>query len=167
METKREFICVQAGAEKIGRSSGSKDHRHCSSRPIYAVVFKATVKNLLGPAPKENRCSFGEDLGLFPLQALAKKFAGGSAHKDRPSFLPSEFARLFKAAGERLLQQYVNLQIKKLTLLVRKSVETPNWLKVRLRFDVCCGKDPCNVYKCENSRAENESADRKCHCSRI
>jgi hypothetical protein len=100
----------------------------------------------------------------FFLQALAKKFAGGSAHKDRPSFLPSEFARLFKVAGERLLQQYVNLQIKKLTLLVRKSVETPNWLKVRLGFDVCCGRDACSLCKCESSGAECGSVDRECHC---
>ncbi|CAM6035674.1 unnamed protein product [Sphagnum compactum] len=65
-------------------------------------------------------------------------FVGGGVmgYEARPAFVPSEICRFFHSTAERLLQQYVDVQAQKLSVLVRKSVETPNWLKYKEPRDV-------------------------------
>ncbi|KAG0580912.1 hypothetical protein KC19_4G210000 [Ceratodon purpureus] len=65
-------------------------------------------------------------------------FPGGGAmgSDGRPAFVPSEICRFFSTTGERLLQQYVDIQARKLSVIVRKAVDTPNWLKYKEPRDV-------------------------------
>eukprot|EP00249_Psilotum_nudum_P007543 c20645_g1_i1 orf=513-2891(-) len=72
-------------------------------------------------------------------EEVATSFTGGGAGRgfeDRPPFVPAEICRLFRAAGERLLHQYINTQAQKLSMLVKKSVTTPNWLKYKEPRDI-------------------------------
>ncbi|CAM6051231.1 unnamed protein product [Sphagnum compactum] len=60
-------------------------------------------------------------------------FIGGGAMSSeaRPAFVPSEICRFFHATGDTLLHQYVDVQAYKLSLLVRKSMETILWLECK------------------------------------
>ncbi|XP_024390058.1 vacuolar protein sorting-associated protein 51 homolog [Physcomitrium patens] len=71
-------------------------------------------------------------------ETLGTWFPGGGAmgSDGRPAFVPSEICRFFHTTGERLLQQYVDIQARKLSLIVRKAVDTPNWLKYKEPRDV-------------------------------
>lgn len=66
-------------------------------------------------------------------EEIATSFTGGGARgsEDRPPFVPTEVCRLFRATGERLLQHYISMRSKKLSMLIKKSVTTPNWLKYK------------------------------------
>ncbi|KAK3274129.1 hypothetical protein CYMTET_17674 [Cymbomonas tetramitiformis] len=56
--------------------------------------------------------------------------------EDRPAFMPMEVARLLHASAERMLNTYVERQGHKLSLMVRKSMATPNWLQMKEPRDV-------------------------------
>ncbi|KAI5067947.1 hypothetical protein GOP47_0016292 [Adiantum capillus-veneris] len=66
-------------------------------------------------------------------EEIATSFIGGGTRgpEDRPAFVPTEICRLFRATGERLLEHYISIQSKKLSMLIKKSVTTPNWLKYK------------------------------------
>ncbi|MCO5562521.1 hypothetical protein L7F22_016148 [Adiantum nelumboides] len=66
-------------------------------------------------------------------EEIATSFIGGGTRgpDDRPAFVPTEICRLFRATGEQLLEHYISVQSKKLSMLIKKSVTTPNWLKYK------------------------------------
>lgn len=83
---------------------------------------------------------FIEQTGIPKItEEVACSFTGGGSARgseDRPAFVPSEICRLFRATGERLLHQYISMQAQKLSILIKKSVATPNWLKYKEPRDV-------------------------------
>lgn len=67
-------------------------------------------------------------------EEIASSFIGGGgarSYEDRPAFVPAEICRLFRATGEQLLHHYINIQARKLSMVVKKSVTTPNWIKYK------------------------------------
>lgn len=71
-------------------------------------------------------------------EEIAVGFSGGGArsYEDGPAFIPAEICRMFRSVGDNLLHSYINMQTCKLSLLVKKSVATPNWLKYKEPRDV-------------------------------
>eukprot|EP01018_Ginkgo_biloba_P011119 Gb_16420 [translate_table: standard] len=71
-------------------------------------------------------------------EEIATAFSGGGArsYDEGPAFVPAEICRIFRSTGENLLHLYINMQTRKLSLLVKKSVATPNWLKYKEPRDV-------------------------------
>ncbi|KAL7618767.1 hypothetical protein Lser_V15G01425 [Lactuca serriola] len=45
------------------------------------------------------------------------------------AFDPAEVRHTFRAAGERFLQRYVNMRTQRISLLLKKRLTTPNWVK--------------------------------------
>ncbi|KAG6557704.1 hypothetical protein Mapa_000469 [Marchantia paleacea] len=71
-------------------------------------------------------------------EVVGASFVGGGAmgYEARPAFVPSEICRLFYSSGEKFLHEYIDTQARKVSTLIRKSVETPNWLKYKEPRDV-------------------------------
>ncbi|KAL2622175.1 hypothetical protein R1flu_002380 [Riccia fluitans] len=71
-------------------------------------------------------------------EVIGASFVGGGAmgFEARPAFVPSEVCRIFFASGEKFLHEYIDTQARKVSILIRKSVETPNWLKYKEPRDV-------------------------------
>lgn len=71
-------------------------------------------------------------------EEIAVGFSGGGArsYEDGPAFIPAEICRMFRSVGDNLLHTYINMQTCKLSLLVKKSIATPNWLKYKEPRDV-------------------------------
>ncbi|CAM6105319.1 unnamed protein product [Calypogeia fissa] len=71
-------------------------------------------------------------------ELIGVSFVGGGAmgFEARPAFVPSEICRVFHASGEKLLHEYIDTQSRKCSVLLRKSIETPNWLKYKEPRDV-------------------------------
>lgn len=71
-------------------------------------------------------------------EEIAVGFSGGGArsYEDGPAFIPAEICRMFRSVGDNLLHSYINMQTCKLSLLVKKSIATPNWLKYKEPRDV-------------------------------
>ncbi|KAH9323104.1 hypothetical protein KI387_017743, partial [Taxus chinensis] len=75
---------------------------------------------------------------LDVLWEIAAAFSGGGARsfEEGPPFVPAEICRMFRSAGENLMHLYIKMQTRKLSLLVRKSIATPNWVKYKEPRDV-------------------------------
>ncbi|EFJ29128.1 hypothetical protein SELMODRAFT_440937 [Selaginella moellendorffii] len=68
-------------------------------------------------------------------EAVGDSFIGGSLG-DRPAFLPSEICRAFRAAAEKFLRQFIDVRSRKLSIMICKSITTPNWLQYKEPRDV-------------------------------
>ncbi|XP_028771061.1 vacuolar protein sorting-associated protein 51 homolog [Neltuma alba] len=64
-------------------------------------------------------------------EEIATSFSGGSArgYEQGPAFVPGEICRKFRSAGEKFLHQYINMRTQKISLLLKKRFNTPNWVK--------------------------------------
>ncbi|XP_024371443.1 vacuolar protein sorting-associated protein 51 homolog isoform X3 [Physcomitrium patens] len=92
-------------------------------------------------------------------------FPGGGAmgSEGRPAFVPSEICRFLNTTGEKLLQQYVDVQARNCSVVVRKAVNTPNWLEVIfyvLEFSVQRAKQHPFVFRPTLARSGKDSSRR-------
>ncbi|KAI3773199.1 hypothetical protein L6452_04403 [Arctium lappa] len=56
--------------------------------------------------------------------------AGGvQLYEHGPAFVPAEVRRTFRSAGEKFLQHYINMRTQRISVLLRKRLTTPNWIK--------------------------------------
>ncbi|KAM3358114.1 vacuolar protein sorting-associated protein 51 [Capsicum galapagoense] len=58
-------------------------------------------------------------------------FSGGGTrgYENSPAFIPAEICRIFRSAGEELLQHYISLKTQKILIVLKKRFTTPNWVK--------------------------------------
>ncbi|KAM0948467.1 putative vacuolar protein sorting-associated protein [Dioscorea sansibarensis] len=65
------------------------------------------------------------------MEEIAVSFSGGGlrGYENGPAFVPGEICRLFRASGEKLLHNYVNMKTQKISILLKKRFTTPNWIK--------------------------------------
>ncbi|XP_050237497.1 vacuolar protein sorting-associated protein 51 homolog [Mercurialis annua] len=54
---------------------------------------------------------------------------GGRAYENGPAFVPGEFCRIFRSAGEKFLHHYMTMRTQRVSVLLRKRFEAPNWVK--------------------------------------
>ncbi|KAF5745919.1 Vps51/Vps67 family (components of vesicular transport) protein isoform 1 [Tripterygium wilfordii] len=64
-------------------------------------------------------------------EEIASSFSGGGirGYENGPAFVPGEICRMFRSAGEKFLNQYVNMRTRRISILLRKRFTTPNWVK--------------------------------------
>uniref|UniRef100_A0A5B7AYV3 Vacuolar protein sorting-associated protein 51 homolog n=1 Tax=Davidia involucrata TaxID=16924 RepID=A0A5B7AYV3_DAVIN len=64
-------------------------------------------------------------------EEIAASFSGGGVrgYEYGPAFVPAEICRIFRSAGEKFLQLYINMRTQKISVLLRKRFTTPNWVK--------------------------------------
>ncbi|KAK9282372.1 hypothetical protein L1049_005289 [Liquidambar formosana] len=64
-------------------------------------------------------------------EEIAASFSGGGVrgYEYGPAFVPGEICRIFRAAGEKFLNLYINMRTQKISVLLRKRFTTPNWVK--------------------------------------
>ncbi|MED6183997.1 Vacuolar protein sorting-associated protein 51 [Stylosanthes scabra] len=62
---------------------------------------------------------------------LAVSFSAGSdrGYEYGPAFIPGDISRKFRSAGEKFLQQYINIRTQRISLLQKKRFATPKWVK--------------------------------------
>ncbi|KAH9786758.1 vacuolar protein sorting-associated protein 51-like [Citrus sinensis] len=62
---------------------------------------------------------------------IAASFSGGGVrgYENGPAFVPGEICRIFRSSGEKLLHHYINMRNQKISILLRKRLTTPNWVK--------------------------------------
>ncbi|KAK9055862.1 hypothetical protein SSX86_026949 [Deinandra increscens subsp. villosa] len=56
-------------------------------------------------------------------------FLGGSYQYGGPAFVPAEIRHTFRSAGEKFLQRYISMRTQRISVLLRKRLTTPNWIK--------------------------------------
>ncbi|XP_059311817.1 vacuolar protein sorting-associated protein 51 homolog [Lycium ferocissimum] len=54
---------------------------------------------------------------------------GTRGFENSPAFIPAEICRIFRSAGEELLQHYISLKTQKILIVLKKRFTTPNWVK--------------------------------------
>ncbi|KAF7818136.1 vacuolar protein sorting-associated protein 51-like protein [Senna tora] len=64
-------------------------------------------------------------------EEIAASFSGGTArgYEYGPAFVPGEICRKFRSAGEKFLHLYINMKTQRISLLLKKRFNTPNWVK--------------------------------------
>ncbi|CAN6469088.1 unnamed protein product [Victoria cruziana] len=64
-------------------------------------------------------------------EEIAAHFSGGGTrdYEDGPAFVPTEICRIFRSSGEKFLHKYVNVKMQKISVLLKKRITTPNWIK--------------------------------------
>ncbi|MED6198118.1 Vacuolar protein sorting-associated protein 51 [Stylosanthes scabra] len=64
-------------------------------------------------------------------EELAVSFSAGSdrGYEYGPAFIPGDISRKFRSAGEKFLQQYINIRTQRISLLQKKRFATPKWIK--------------------------------------
>lgn len=64
-------------------------------------------------------------------EEIAASFSGGGVrgYENGPAFVPGEICRNFRSSGEKLLHHYINMRNQKISILLRKRLTTPNWVK--------------------------------------
>ncbi|KAI4329803.1 hypothetical protein MLD38_028148 [Melastoma candidum] len=62
---------------------------------------------------------------------IAASFSGGGSrgYESGPAFVPGEIRRRFRSAGEKFLHLYINMSTQRLSVILRKRMTTPNWVK--------------------------------------
>ncbi|KVH91230.1 Vacuolar protein sorting-associated protein 51 [Cynara cardunculus var. scolymus] len=56
--------------------------------------------------------------------------AGGvQLYEHGPAFVPAEVRHTFRSAGEKFLQHYINMRTQRISVLLRKRLTAPNWIK--------------------------------------
>lgn len=53
----------------------------------------------------------------------------GGGYEYNPAFVPAEIRHTFRSAGEKFLQRYINMRTQRISVLLRKRLTTPNWIK--------------------------------------
>ncbi|XP_072076462.1 vacuolar protein sorting-associated protein 51 homolog [Arachis hypogaea] len=61
-------------------------------------------------------------------EELAVSFSAGP-YEYGPAFVPGEISRKFRSAGDKFLQQYINIRTQRISLLQKKRFATPKWVK--------------------------------------
>ncbi|XP_015968793.1 vacuolar protein sorting-associated protein 51 homolog [Arachis duranensis] len=61
-------------------------------------------------------------------EELAVSFSAGP-YEYGPAFIPGEISRKFRSAGDKFLQQYINIRTQRISLLQKKRFATPKWVK--------------------------------------
>ncbi|GJV52221.1 vacuolar protein sorting-associated protein 51 [Tanacetum coccineum] len=59
---------------------------------------------------------------------IGSSFSGGG-YEYNPAFVPAEIRHTFRSAGEKFLQRYINMRSQRISVLLRKRLTTPNWIK--------------------------------------
>ncbi|KAJ9547597.1 hypothetical protein OSB04_020140 [Centaurea solstitialis] len=62
---------------------------------------------------------------------IGSSLSAGGVHlyEHGPAFVPAEVRRTFRSAGEKFLQHYINMRTQRISVLLRKRLTTPNWIK--------------------------------------
>ncbi|KAJ7977655.1 vacuolar protein sorting-associated protein 51-like [Quillaja saponaria] len=64
-------------------------------------------------------------------EEIAASFSGGGVrgYEYGPAFVPGEICRTFRSAGESFLHLYISMRTQRISLLLKKRLTTPNWVK--------------------------------------
>ncbi|XP_071696754.1 vacuolar protein sorting-associated protein 51 homolog [Rutidosis leptorrhynchoides] len=54
---------------------------------------------------------------------------GSSLSGGGPTFVPAEVRHTFRSAGEKFLLRYINMRSQRISILMKKRLSTPNWIK--------------------------------------
>ncbi|KAM3265602.1 vacuolar protein sorting-associated protein 51 [Capsicum annuum] len=74
---------------------------------------------------------FIEQNAITRITEEISSFSGGGTrgYENSPAFIPAEICRIFRSAGEELLQHYISLKTQKILIVLKKRFTTPNWVK--------------------------------------
>ncbi|KAM3323675.1 vacuolar protein sorting-associated protein 51 [Capsicum chacoense] len=74
---------------------------------------------------------FIEQNAITRITEEISSFSGGGTrgYENSPAFNPAEICRIFRSAGEELLQHYISLKTQKILIVLKKRFTTPNWVK--------------------------------------
>ncbi|KAD3068706.1 hypothetical protein E3N88_36586 [Mikania micrantha] len=60
---------------------------------------------------------------------IGSSLLAGSYEYGNPAFVPAEIRHIFRSAGEKFLQRYISMRTQRISVLLRKRLTTPNWIK--------------------------------------
>ncbi|KAF4364557.1 hypothetical protein F8388_014064 [Cannabis sativa] len=62
---------------------------------------------------------------------IAASFSGGGIRGSEygPAFVPGEICRMFRSTGEKFLHLYIKMRTQRVSVLLKKRFNTPNWIK--------------------------------------
>ncbi|XP_076896228.1 vacuolar protein sorting-associated protein 51 homolog [Bidens hawaiensis] len=63
------------------------------------------------------------------IEEIGSSLLGGSYEYGGSAFVPAEIRHTFRSAGEKFLQRYVSMRTQRISVLLRKRLTTPNWVK--------------------------------------
>ncbi|KAI3693807.1 hypothetical protein L1987_76759 [Smallanthus sonchifolius] len=63
------------------------------------------------------------------IEEIGSSLFGGSYEYGGSVFVPAEICHTFRSAGEKFLQRYINMRTQRISVLLRKRLTTPNWIK--------------------------------------
>ncbi|KAK1420453.1 hypothetical protein QVD17_22066 [Tagetes erecta] len=63
------------------------------------------------------------------IEEISSSLLGGSYEYGGPAFVPAEIRHTFRSAGEKFLQRYISMRTQRISVLLRKRLSTPNWIK--------------------------------------
>ncbi|XP_076905474.1 vacuolar protein sorting-associated protein 51 homolog [Bidens hawaiensis] len=63
------------------------------------------------------------------VEEIGSSLLGGSYEYGGSAFVPAEIRHTFRSAGEKFLQRYVSMRTQRISVLLRKRLTTPNWIK--------------------------------------
>ncbi|XP_004229394.1 vacuolar protein sorting-associated protein 51 homolog isoform X1 [Solanum lycopersicum] len=74
---------------------------------------------------------FIEQNAITRITEEISSFSGGGTrgYENSSAFVPAEICRIFRSAGEELLQHYISLKTQKILIVLKKRFTTPNWVK--------------------------------------
>ncbi|XP_030488955.1 vacuolar protein sorting-associated protein 51 homolog isoform X1 [Cannabis sativa] len=64
-------------------------------------------------------------------EEIAASFSGGGIRGSEygPAFVPGEICRMFRSTGEKFLHLYIKMRTQRVSVLLKKRFNTPNWIK--------------------------------------
>ncbi|KAL4566957.1 hypothetical protein LXL04_022527 [Taraxacum kok-saghyz] len=101
--------------------SGQQEHMVLADKVPAGVVLVISHLSLFIERDAISRIT--EEIG----SSLA--LSGGRGYEYSPNFVPGEVRNTFRSAAERFLQRYINMRTLKISLLLKKRLTTPNWVK--------------------------------------
>ncbi|KAF5811040.1 putative vacuolar protein sorting-associated protein [Helianthus annuus] len=63
------------------------------------------------------------------IEEIGSSLLGGSYDYGGSAFVPAEIRHTFRSAGEKFLQRYISMRTQRISVLLRKRLTTPNWIK--------------------------------------
>ncbi|KAL8191979.1 hypothetical protein R6Q57_028100 [Mikania cordata] len=63
------------------------------------------------------------------ISRITEARTAGSYEYGNPAFVPAEIRHVFRSAGEKFLQRYISMRTQRISVLLRKRLTTPNWIK--------------------------------------
>ncbi|KAH9786757.1 vacuolar protein sorting-associated protein 51-like [Citrus sinensis] len=128
---------VQEGFQEFFRALDNRflllSGRNNSSSPVQGLEGTQGDKVLVGLVLVLAQLSVFIEQTAIPriTEEIAASFSGGGVrgYENGPAFVPGEICRIFRSSGEKLLHHYINMRNQKISILLRKRLTTPNWVK--------------------------------------